>query len=98
MTLQPSLPITDNIPTYRMTAVQALAKLRQEWEEIAQGESLLDVSASVGLMLADIKTQHRQRQPESQAFRRSHAPGRQRTFGSALHVLIQVAVDVLVQG
>lgn len=54
MTLQPSLPITDHVPTYRMTAVQALAKFRREWEEIAEGESLLDVTAPVGLILADV--------------------------------------------
>jgi hypothetical protein len=68
MTLQPSLPITDNIPTYRMTAVQALAKLRREWEEIAEGENLLDVSASVGLMLADVADRLELSAPERYIF------------------------------
>ena len=54
MTLQTSLPIVDHTPTYRMTTVQALAKFRREWEEIADGDSLLDVTASVGLLLADV--------------------------------------------
>lgn len=54
MTLQPSLPITDHVPTYRMMAVHALARFRREWEEIADGENLLDVTASVGLILADV--------------------------------------------
>lgn len=54
MTLQPSLQIEDHVPTYRSMALQSLAKFRREWEEIAEGESLLDVSASVGLVLADV--------------------------------------------
>lgn len=54
MTLQPNLPIADHVPTYRMTAVQALAKFRKEWEETAEGESLLDVTAPIGLLLADV--------------------------------------------
>jgi len=51
---QIALPIKDHVLTYRMTAVQGLAKFRREWEEIADGENLLRVSASVGLLLADI--------------------------------------------
>ena len=35
-------------------AVDALAKIRKEWELTADGESLVDVEASVGLLLADI--------------------------------------------
>jgi hypothetical protein len=54
MTLQPNLPIADHVPTYRMTAIQALAKFRKEWEEIADGESLLEVAVPVGLLLADV--------------------------------------------
>jgi len=54
MTLQPNLPIADHAPTYRMTAIQALAKFRREWEEIAEGESLLDVTAPIGLLLVDV--------------------------------------------
>ena len=36
--------------------LQNLAALRQEWEVAADGDNLLDVSASVGLMLVDIAT------------------------------------------
>jgi len=54
MTLQPALPITDYAPTYRNTAIQALAQFRREWEEIAAGESLMDVTASIGLLLSDV--------------------------------------------
>lgn len=34
--------------------VLALARIRQEWELAAQGESLIQVEASVGLLLADL--------------------------------------------
>jgi hypothetical protein len=34
--------------------VPTLAKLRYEWQQAANGESLLDMDANVGLMLADI--------------------------------------------
>lgn len=54
MTLQPNLPIADHVPTYRMTAIQSLAKFRKEWEEIADGESLLEVTVPVGVLLADV--------------------------------------------
>lgn len=36
--------------------LDALAGLREEWEDAAEGESLLDMNASVGLMLLDIAT------------------------------------------
>ena len=54
MTLQSNLPITDHVPTYRMKALQALANFRKEWEEIAEGESLLSITAPIGLLLADV--------------------------------------------
>jgi hypothetical protein len=54
MNLQPTLPITDHTPTYRMKALQDLAEFRKEWEEIAEGESLLNLEAPVGLLLADV--------------------------------------------
>ena len=54
MTLQPNLPIADHAPTYRTKATQALAEFRREWEEIAEGESLLDVTAPIGLLLVDV--------------------------------------------
>jgi len=34
--------------------VDALAKIRQEWEQAAEGESLIHVDASVGLLLGDV--------------------------------------------
>ena len=33
--------------------ISALSSLRQEWQEAAKGDSLLDMEANVGLMLAD---------------------------------------------
>jgi hypothetical protein len=41
----------------RMTVLQNLSGLRQEWEVAADGDSLISVSASVGLMLLDVATQ-----------------------------------------
>ena len=38
----------------RLLVIAALTKLRQEWQEAADGKSLVDVNASVGLLLADI--------------------------------------------
>jgi hypothetical protein len=38
----------------RMDIVDSLAHLRQEWQETVDGESLIDVQASVGLMLGDM--------------------------------------------
>jgi len=40
----------------RMSVLENLSALRQEWESAAEGDSLLDVTASVGLMLFDIAT------------------------------------------
>ena len=54
MSLQTDLPITDFSPTYRVKAVEALAEFRQEWEEIAEGESLINLEAPIGLLLADV--------------------------------------------
>ena len=39
--------------TNRMT-ILGLVRLRQEWEQASEGESLLQVSSNVGLILADI--------------------------------------------
>ena len=38
----------------RRQLVQMLARFRQEWEQAAEGEDLLDLEASVGLLLADL--------------------------------------------
>lgn len=38
----------------RIQTITALATLRQEWQEAAQGESLLNVDGNVGLFLADL--------------------------------------------
>ncbi len=39
---------------FRSQAVQALAAFREEWQQHAEGESLLTVKAPVGLILTDI--------------------------------------------
>ena len=38
----------------RMKVIESLAKFRQEWQSLADGQNLLDVQASVGLILVDI--------------------------------------------
>lgn len=40
----------------RALALEKLSAFRQEWETVAERESLIDVSASVGLMLFDLTT------------------------------------------
>lgn len=37
-----------------MDVVGSLARLREEWHEAVDGESLIDVQASVGLLLGDV--------------------------------------------
>ena len=37
-------------------AVAALSSIRREWEQAARGESLVEVNASVGLLLLDVTT------------------------------------------
>ncbi len=41
-------------PFDRAEAQNALANIRQEWEVAAEGESLVDISTSVGLLLLDV--------------------------------------------
>jgi hypothetical protein len=43
--------ITNN---QRIQIISVLSKLRQEWQGAAQGESLLDIEANVGLIFADL--------------------------------------------
>jgi hypothetical protein len=43
---------TVSIPQVQL--ISLLSTLRQEWQEAAQGQSLLDMEANVGLMLADL--------------------------------------------
>jgi hypothetical protein len=45
---------TDYKPSYRAQIVQSLADFRREWQKMAEGQNLIDVQASVGLMLADV--------------------------------------------
>ena len=45
---------TDYQPSYRAQVVQSLADFRREWQKVAQGQSLIEVEAPVGLLLADI--------------------------------------------
>ena len=54
MTVQHALPITELTPTYRVRVLQALGCLRRDWEEFSEGESLVDLKVSIGLVLADI--------------------------------------------
>ena len=46
--------VTDHRPSYRVHVVQALADFRREWQTIAEGKSLVEVEAPLGLVLADI--------------------------------------------
>ena len=41
-------------PSYRAQVIQVLADFRREWQTIAEGKSLVEVDAPVGLVLADI--------------------------------------------
>ena len=45
---------TDYRPSYRAQVVQALADFRREWQKVAEGKSLVEAEAPVGLLLADI--------------------------------------------
>jgi hypothetical protein len=45
---------TDYKPSYRAQIVQSLADFRREWQKLVDGQSLVDVQASVGLLFADI--------------------------------------------
>ena len=40
--------------SYRAQIVKSLAEFRCEWQEITEGQSLIEVDAPVGLLLADI--------------------------------------------
>ena len=44
----------DYHPSYRARIVQRLADFRIEWQKTAEGKSLMEVEAPVGLILADI--------------------------------------------
>ena len=55
MILQPVLIDEQEVSIpLRMKVIESLAKFRQEWQALAEGQSLLEVQASVGLMLVDI--------------------------------------------
>jgi hypothetical protein len=47
------------IPAYfdRVQVVEALARLRTEWEVAVDGESLMEAQTSVGLLLGDLALQ-----------------------------------------
>jgi hypothetical protein len=47
----------DYKPSYRAQIVQSLADFRREWQKLMDGQNLVDVQASVGLMLADVADQ-----------------------------------------
>jgi hypothetical protein len=48
----------EGLADYRLSErnrlVQSLADFRREWQNLVEGKSLLEVDASVGLLLADI--------------------------------------------
>lgn len=46
--------VTDTQPSYRAQIVQSLTEFRSEWQEISKSKSLVEIEASVGLLLADI--------------------------------------------
>jgi hypothetical protein len=47
--------LTQNNPVIsRLDVIGSLAHLREEWQEAVDGESLIDVQASVGLLLGDV--------------------------------------------
>ena len=57
MTVQFAFPTVPFVTSHaRDSLLEKLAVLRKEWEAAAEGDSLVDVSASVGLMLRDIAT------------------------------------------
>lgn len=57
MTLQTTYPIAPAIPLSNGDSLlESLVVLRKEWEKAAGEDNLLDISASVGLMLVDIAT------------------------------------------
>jgi len=55
MILQPVLIDEQDVSIpLRIKVIESLAKFRQEWQALAEDQNLLDVQASVGLMLLDI--------------------------------------------
>ena len=58
---------TEYQPSYRTQIVQALAHFRRECQTIAEGQSLTEIEAPVGLVLADIAEWLQLNPQESQA-------------------------------
>ncbi|MCB9112213.1 MAG: hypothetical protein H6634_13300 [Anaerolineales bacterium] len=55
MSLQPPLEgLADYQPGERTRLILALAQLREEWQMVAKGVSLLEIEIPVGLLLNDI--------------------------------------------
>ena len=67
MTFQPYLMNDYRIPN-RKRVILALAELREQWQEVVSGGSLLKVEAPVGLLLADIADRLELTSQERQAF------------------------------
>ena len=44
----------DYRPSYRAQVIQSLGDFRRAWQQMADGQNLIDVKASVGLILSDI--------------------------------------------
>ncbi len=45
---------TPTVLTDKASVLETLSVLRQEWEQAAEGNSLIDIPASVGLLLFDV--------------------------------------------
>ncbi len=55
MILQPVLIDEQEVSIpLRMKVIESLGKFRQEWQALAEDQNLLDMHASVGLILVDI--------------------------------------------
>jgi hypothetical protein len=68
MSIQSAFPETPAFVISRQPRVlEGLCALREEWEAAVEGSSLLDVTASVGLLLFDVATKLRLT-PEERSF------------------------------
>ena len=62
----------------RSQVINALAKIRQDWESAVDGESLVDIQGSIGLLLIDLAVGLKLRKSEQLS-----------VLGSALHAELQ---------
>ena len=45
---------TQSVIFIQPRTIDVISRIREEWEEVAEGESLVDVKGSVGMLLAEI--------------------------------------------